>query len=42
MNKRRPAPFPTAIHTRIESLGKLHKSLQRPTKSGRTVNIRRK
>lgn len=42
MNKRRPAPFPTAIHTRIESLGKLHKSLQRPTKAGRTVSIRRK
>ncbi|HDR4902768.1 TPA: thioesterase family protein [Bacillus cereus] len=42
MNKRRPAPFPTVINTCVESLGKLHKRLQTPTKAGRTIGIRRK
>ncbi|WP_242142029.1 MULTISPECIES: thioesterase family protein [unclassified Bacillus cereus group] len=42
MNKGRPAPFPPEIYTRIERLGKSHRSLQKPKQAGRTIGIRRK
>lgn len=42
MNEGRPAPFPTEIHTRVESLGNLHKSLLKPKQAGRTIGIRKK
>lgn len=42
MNNGLPAPFPTEIHTRVKSLGKLHGNLEKPKQAGRTIGIRRK
>ncbi|MGE7186381.1 thioesterase family protein [Peribacillus sp. NPDC006672] len=42
MSSGRPAPFPNEVHTYVESLGTLHKSLVRPKQAGRTIGIPRK
>jgi acyl-CoA thioester hydrolase len=42
MNEGRPAPFPTEIQSRVETLGKAHANLPKPDHSGRKIGIRRK